>query len=119
MKPLSFHAAIVPVSGAEPGVSSDQSLQINVRGKIADETGISKVNRGDGGVTCEAVGDFTSWEGLCALFYTVPLLSLQFNNKGTTNFSCSLAELRRVSVYVCVNFVLGCFERVNGATFAM
>lgn len=27
----------VPVSGAEPQVSSDQSIQINARGKIANE----------------------------------------------------------------------------------
>lgn len=66
LKPLSFHAAIVPVSGAEPGVSSNQSVQINVREKIANEISISKVNCGDGGVTSAAVGYFTFWvEPVC------------------------------------------------------
>lgn len=46
----------MPVSGAEPGVSSNQSVQINVRVKIVNETSISKVNCGDGGVTSAAVG---------------------------------------------------------------
>lgn len=48
--------SLVPVSGAEPAVSSNQSVQINVRVKIANETSISKVNCGDGGVTSAAVG---------------------------------------------------------------
>lgn len=53
----------MPVSGAEPGVSSNQSVQINVRGKIANEISISKVSCGDGGVTNAAVGYFTFWVG--------------------------------------------------------
>lgn len=59
MKPLGFQTAIVSVSGAEPGVSSNQSVQIYVSGKIADEISISKVNCRDGGVTSIAVGYFT------------------------------------------------------------
>lgn len=50
LKPLSFHTAVVPASGAEPGVSSNQIVQIkiNVREKITNEISTSKVNCRDG-----------------------------------------------------------------------
>lgn len=59
----------MPVSGAEPGVSSNQSVQINVRGKITDEGSISEVNREVGGVTSAAVGCFTFCVGACVLCF--------------------------------------------------
>lgn len=72
---LSFHTAIVPVSGAEPGVSSNKSVQINVRGKIANEISISEVSCGDGGVTSAALGYFTFRVGPVCFLLTVLFIS--------------------------------------------
>lgn len=106
----------MPVSGAEPGVSSNQSVQINVRGKITNEGSISEVNREVGGVTSAAVGCFTFCVGACVLcFHTA-----WFNTMERQTKLRSVAhKVLHVSVYVYVNFVLGCFERINSTAFVM
>lgn len=47
------------LQAAEPKFSSNQLIQINVRGKIANEISIIKVNCGE--TSAAIVGHFTQW----------------------------------------------------------